>query len=296
MFIPIDVHLKHHRKTRKLAEILAISAREAMSYLVCLWSSAALEAEDGDLSEWEPQDVAYAADYQGDPEEFVRALEATGWLRDGRLHGWDNHYGKCVKAKKAGRRKVERERGAKRRGRERGEEGRGDKEGIGDERRGEGEEMRGDEMRGEEKRRDKKREKQKIARSPKMDSEPSPVSAALVSEDPVLVEEEAPPEPVVTIPITGGKRGEHPIYQDQVDEWARLFPAVDVIQELRACRAWNLANPSRRKTARGVMRHITRWLSMAQDKAKGGNGKDPYRKEGYGFLTAMLGEEPETED
>lgn len=51
-------------------------------------------------------------------------------------------------------------------------------------------------------------------------------------------------------------------------EWTGLFPAVDVPQKLREVRAWNLANPARRKTRTGVQRHITAWLAKEQDRGR----------------------------
>lgn len=56
------------------------------------------------------------------------------------------------------------------------------------------------------------------------------------------------------------------INQKQVDEWKELFPAVDVMQEIRKMKAWCDANPERRKTRRGVNRFIVSWLGKEQDK------------------------------
>lgn len=50
-----------------------------------------------------------------------------------------------------------------------------------------------------------------------------------------------------------------------IAEWKLAFPAVDVEQELRAMRVWGNANPTKRKTRRGVAGHIVRWLQKAQD-------------------------------
>jgi hypothetical protein len=53
-----------------------------------------------------------------------------------------------------------------------------------------------------------------------------------------------------------------------IAEWKKTYPLVDVEQELRNCKAWNEANPLRRKTRRGILRHINGWLAKAQkDKA-----------------------------
>lgn len=74
--------------------------------------------------------------------------------------------------------------------------------------------------------------------------------------------------PVIFIPVVGGSLPEYPITQAEVDEWTDLFPKVDVPQTLKEIRAWNLANPSRRKTPRGVLRHIVSWLNKEQNNGK----------------------------
>ena len=48
--------------------------------------------------------------------------------------------------------------------------------------------------------------------------------------------------------------------------WQKTYPAIDVYQELNAMESWLDANPSRRKTARGIKRFINSWLSRAQDR------------------------------
>ncbi|MFK4765333.1 hypothetical protein ACI3L3_11210 [Desulfobaculum sp. SPO524] len=54
----------------------------------------------------------------------------------------------------------------------------------------------------------------------------------------------------------------------KVREWQETYPAVDVEQELRACRQWNIDNPRRRKTADGVYKHINAWLARSQNRAR----------------------------
>jgi hypothetical protein len=48
--------------------------------------------------------------------------------------------------------------------------------------------------------------------------------------------------------------------------WQRTYKAVDVNQELAAMESWLDANPTRRKTKRGVKKFINSWLSRAQDR------------------------------
>lgn len=75
----------------------------------------------------------------------------------------------------------------------------------------------------------------------------------------------------VVITLTLNDKTEYPIFQEQVDEWLELYPAVDVIQQLRGMKGWLDSNPSKRKTKNGIKRFINGWLSREQD--KGGNGK-----------------------
>lgn len=59
---------------------------------------------------------------------------------------------------------------------------------------------------------------------------------------------------------------EFPVYQEQVEEWADLYPAVAVIQQIKNMRGWLLANPKKKKTRNGILRFINGWLSKEQDK------------------------------
>lgn len=74
----------------------------------------------------------------------------------------------------------------------------------------------------------------------------------------------APDRKVVITLITNDK-SEYPVYQDQVDKWSGLYPAVDVAQELRNMKGWLDANPTRRKTKSGMLRFINNWLSKTQN-------------------------------
>lgn len=56
-----------------------------------------------------------------------------------------------------------------------------------------------------------------------------------------------------------------PTFRDY-EEFKRLYPNVDIDDQFRRMRAWLITNPSRRKTKRGVMQFVNRWLSKAQDK------------------------------
>lgn len=70
--------------------------------------------------------------------------------------------------------------------------------------------------------------------------------------------------PVAWLPLNTGV--EYPITREMFDEWQRLYPAVDVKQELNKMRGWCISNPSKRKTKTGIKRFINGWLSREQDK------------------------------
>ena len=72
--------------------------------------------------------------------------------------------------------------------------------------------------------------------------------------------------PVELIPLDGG--GEFAVTQDWFDELERLYPAVDAIQTFREIRGWSLANPTRRKTVRGIRRFIYSWFAREQRRAE----------------------------
>lgn len=79
---------------------------------------------------------------------------------------------------------------------------------------------------------------------------------------------------VISLTLIDGT--EHPVTQSDIDKYCTLYPAVDVMQELREMVGWLDANPNRRKTKNGIKRFINNWLSKEQD--RGGayrNGRTP---------------------
>lgn len=75
----------------------------------------------------------------------------------------------------------------------------------------------------------------------------------------------APLPAVISLPLNDGTL--YPITQADVDKWTELYPAVNVISELRKMVGWLDANKDRRKTRKGVLRFIVNWLSGQQDKS-----------------------------
>lgn len=86
----------------------------------------------------------------------------------------------------------------------------------------------------------------------------------------ICPEPQAPPascaEEPPTITLTLNDKTEYPVTDTQINGWMRLYPAVDIMQELRSMKGWLNANPTRRKTKRGIEKFINGWLARTQDK------------------------------
>jgi hypothetical protein len=80
-----------------------------------------------------------------------------------------------------------------------------------------------------------------------------------------------PSPPVIKLPLNDGT--EYGVTEEQRQEWVELYPAVDILQELRNMRGWLLANREKRKTRRGIERFITGWLSREQDRGRSSGGE-----------------------
>jgi len=74
--------------------------------------------------------------------------------------------------------------------------------------------------------------------------------------------------PYIEIPTnrfeTAGEQ--FPVYEPMIEEFQRLYPAVDVRAELRKMRGWSINNPAQRKTRKGMGKFVNGWLSRQQDK------------------------------
>ena len=98
----------------------------------------------------------------------------------------------------------------------------------------------------------------------------------------------APPSSVL-ISITLNDKTEYPITEEDVKCWKDLYPAVDIMQELRKMKGWADANPTKRKTKAGIKRFINAWLAKEQDRYHGpaDGGQQPYQGRGdTGFRTS----------
>lgn len=121
------------------------------------------------------------------------------------------------------------------------------------------------------------------------------LGAMVTSEELVTISEQlAAPERsdvVYTFPCEG-KIKEFKVTVAMISEYQSLYSQMDVDFEIRRMLTWLKANPTKKKTARGMPRFIDAWLSRAQN-----NGRyqqrvqlqlmrpaelAPYQSEGYG--------------
>jgi hypothetical protein len=65
------------------------------------------------------------------------------------------------------------------------------------------------------------------------------------------------------MPLTGSKQYE--LQQSQTDKWKELYPSVNLQSEVSKMIGWLDANPTKRKTSRGILKFMNNWLSRAQD-------------------------------
>ena len=71
------------------------------------------------------------------------------------------------------------------------------------------------------------------------------------------------------------------VLQSHYTRYCELYPAVNVMQELRNMAGWLENNSSRRKTRSGITRFITGWLAKEQNKGGTSNGR--YANAGNGW-------------
>jgi len=90
---------------------------------------------------------------------------------------------------------------------------------------------------------------------------------------------------VLEIPLKNGKM--YAVKADDIDRWKQSYPALDVDLELLRIRDWNHANPGKRKTSRGISRHINSWLSRCEKSPVSHTGTRAHRNASacFDFMT-----------
>lgn len=101
----------------------------------------------------------------------------------------------------------------------------------------------------------------------------------------IIVQDANAPKPVGTM-LTNQQP--FPIYKTDVELWTDTYPAVNIIPELKKINAWLDANPTKRKTERGMKKFINNWLSRAQDNPR---QSAPQAKQTHATYTDIVNDE-----
>jgi hypothetical protein len=67
---------------------------------------------------------------------------------------------------------------------------------------------------------------------------------------------------VISLPTLNGN--EFLISQERIDQFAKAYPSINVLQEIERMKAWLISNPKNGKT--NILRFVNNWLSKQQDK------------------------------
>lgn len=108
MWIESHQSLRDHPKLIRAARRLKISRPQMIGHLHCLWWWALDYAQDGNLSAYDADDIAAAAEWTGDAADFVNALADAARIGDRpgflalqesgafSIHDWNDYAGKLL--------------------------------------------------------------------------------------------------------------------------------------------------------------------------------------------------------
>lgn len=111
-YIESHTELADHPKLKKLMRLLRITRAEAVGHLHLLWWWSWFYSREGSLAGYGAEEIADAADWKGDAQEFVTALLSCGRdkgkgflehdaLGDLYIHDWPEYAGKYIERCKA---------------------------------------------------------------------------------------------------------------------------------------------------------------------------------------------------
>jgi hypothetical protein len=257
VYLEIDEGFATHRKTLRFCALMM--DHNAFAYVLRLWTWACRSAPDGDLSGMEAMDIEIAVQYRHNDGKCYTALVKAGFIDEdvqgtpSRLHKWMERTGGAIRkmADEAARKKAWRDAhgGQKCTGKdkcqvcadlatERPRTVRGQSEGHPED---------------------------FLTQTRPVKTRPDQTSF-----DPETESSKAPPAPseppLLVFPCVGNGETEFGLTRTMVEAWSDAWPGIDVLAEAKKALAWVNANPSRRKTHRGMPAFLTGWCNRAQDK------------------------------
>lgn len=258
-------------KFKKLARRLGLRAYEAAGLLELLWIATQKNAPRGDIGKFDNEEIAIELDWIGDADELVEALVDCGWLdccERHRLivHDWSQHaprYVHGVVSKIGGFATVSDCSGALQSATV-------------------VEDCSGD-----------CNEVQPNLTSPNQTEPNQNASRSCAEENSAPSEYEFP----IRVGVSGGS-DRWWLPQRVFDRYTEVYgEAADVAYELRKAREWLMAHPTRKKSAGGMQRFLTAWLTRAADKCRAGpSGRDTVSRGSVDAVNAVLARHGITDD
>ncbi len=105
-WIELHQNILRHPKLVRLSVRLAIKKQDALWHLLSLWLWALDYAQKGDLSGFGPAEIAEAAEWRGDAELFISAMQDAKWLDGMSLHDWMDYAGRLVEQREANKERM----------------------------------------------------------------------------------------------------------------------------------------------------------------------------------------------
>ena len=96
--------------------------------------------------------------------------------------------------------------------------------------------------------------------------------------------------PVAELPLNDNTV--YSVTRQQANEFAALYPGVDVERELCRMREWCLSNPQKRKSRNDIRRFINGWLTRAQD--RGSPDRQPPVNQ-FAMMAAAAGDDDDSD-
>lgn len=91
-WIEFHANLRDHWKIDRLKDILKVPYTQALGIMGCLWTWAADQAQNGDLSRFTDTEIARASRYESPSEGFKDTLKKCGLIDpNGKIHDWNRH-------------------------------------------------------------------------------------------------------------------------------------------------------------------------------------------------------------
>lgn len=111
-WIELHQNILRHPKLIRLSVRLSVKKQDALWHLLSLWLWALDYAEKGDLSGFGPAEIADAADWRGEPADFLAGLQESKWMDGMSLHDWMDYAGRLVEQREANKERMRGKRAA----------------------------------------------------------------------------------------------------------------------------------------------------------------------------------------